>query len=114
MKLGWKSISDLSFLNIYDWYEETRSLTEDDTVFILVGNKNDLEEERKVQYEAGEAMFKKLKMSLFFETSVKLDQNVQRAFLEAAKMVKIRQKSTNPKGIRLIPINQQFKPECNC
>jgi Ras family len=44
----------------------------------LVGNQSDREGERQVSYEEGESLFRELKVSLFFETSVKLGENVEK------------------------------------
>ena len=47
------------------------------TVLILVGNKQDLESERKISYEKGLEIMKKEGCALFFETSAKNGVNVE-------------------------------------
>jgi GTPase SAR1 family protein len=44
---------------------------------VLVGNQSDRAEERQVDFEQGERLQRDLKMSFFFETSVKLGENVE-------------------------------------
>lgn len=56
---------------------------------ILIGNKCDMEEERKVSYEDGKALADEFNVK-FFETSAKTPINVEEAFLSIAKDVKAR------------------------
>ena len=53
---------------------------------ILVGNKNDLENERQVSFEEGEAFAKKHNL-IFFETSAKTADNVEKAFLSVTQNI---------------------------
>ena len=53
---------------------------------ILVGNKIDLEDERTVSTEEGEA-FAKANNLLFFETSAKTSNNVEKAFLSVTNSI---------------------------
>merc|ERR1711871_1817882 len=50
---------------------------------ILIGNKCDMEEARKVSYDQGKALAAEFKIN-FFETSAKLNSNVEKAFLSIA------------------------------
>jgi GTPase SAR1 family protein len=61
---------------------------------ILVGNKNDLEKDRKVTFEQGKEFANQNGMK-FFETSVKENNNVKEIFLTIAK--EIIQLNTNTK-----------------
>lgn len=46
-------------------------------VLILVGNKNDKENERQISKEEGINYMKKNGISLFFETSAKTGENIE-------------------------------------
>ena len=53
---------------------------------ILIGNKVDLENERQVSYEEGQAFAKKHDL-VFFETSAKSSHNVEKAFLAITQKI---------------------------
>ena len=61
-------------------------------MFIL-GNKTDMEDERKGQKEEGETYAKNLKMQ-YYDTSAKNGINVQTCFETLAKMLKKREDSS--------------------
>jgi len=52
---------------------------------ILIGNKTDLAQERKVTYEEGKALAEKLRVP-FLESSCKNDENISQAFTECGKL----------------------------
>ena len=54
--------------------------------WFLIGNKRDLESQRKVQFNEGEKFAQKYGMK-FFETSVKNGQNVKNAFEDLTKEI---------------------------
>ena len=94
--------SQQSFDNIDMWLKELRSYSKPDAKIFLIGNKADLEDERQVQTEIGEKFAKQNKTSLFMETSAKTGFNVQKVFVEAARIlsedyVKYQKGKTNPK-----------------
>ena len=60
--------NETSFQNVDKWYEQALKETSKDVSIILVGNKCDLENERKVPKEKGEEKAKTLNCP-FFETS---------------------------------------------
>lgn len=53
---------------------------------VLVGNKADLEDQRQVQTEEGEAFAKRNEL-IFFETSAKTSQGVEEVFVKATKEI---------------------------
>jgi small GTP-binding protein len=75
-----------SFDNVEYWIEDLAQHGDAQVQRILVGNKSDLEDDRKVSKADGEALAAKNDM-LFFETSAKLSTNVDEAFLQIADQV---------------------------
>ena len=69
-----------SFEHIESWLKELKDKGSNNICCILVGNKKDLEEDRKVTKEEGEKLAKE-KGLLFLETSARNDENVQEAFI---------------------------------
>ena len=53
---------------------------------VLVGNKSDLSDQRKVSFEEGQQMAKNNNM-LFYESSAKSGQNVDKIFIDSAKEI---------------------------
>ena len=53
---------------------------------VLVGNKADLEDQRQVQTEEGEAFAKRNEL-IFFETSAKTSMGVEEVFTRATKEI---------------------------
>ena len=54
---------------------------------VLVGNKSDLENERKISYEEGKNLKIKNKLDYFIETSAKTGDNAKTVLIEAAKIL---------------------------
>jgi GTPase SAR1 family protein len=81
---------------------------------ILVGNKVDRSAERQVTTEAGAALAKEYNMD-FFETSAKIDKNVDEAFLTLADMaaVGIGLASGSDKGFK-VGGDGDKKKKCDC
>ena len=59
-----------SFNNIKNWLEDCKYLAPSKTLLVLIGNKIDIEEERKITKEMGEDFANENNM-LFFETSAR-------------------------------------------
>jgi|Transcript_14240 Ras-related protein Rab-8A len=81
---------DITDRNTFDhvgyWVEELDKHGDATVQRILVGNKSDLSEDRKVSREDGERLAKKFNMT-FFETSAKTGESVDDAFLDIADKV---------------------------
>ena len=78
-----------SFEGIETWIKEIRTKANPDAKTIFIGNKNDLEEDRKVTQEEGQKIAKDYEANLFLETSAKTGFNAQQLFIEAAKVLYI-------------------------
>ena len=76
-----------SFDNIKSWLDDVKHQSRNDVMIILVGNKTDLEEERKVTKEEGEKFKEDNKLDLFMETSAKTGNNTKKVLIEAAKLL---------------------------
>jgi GTPase SAR1 family protein len=73
-----------SFENIESWYKESKQNVSAETIFVLVGSKNDLVDQRQVEFQEGMDLQGKLKLDLFFETSSKSGENIEEIFSKAA------------------------------
>ena len=76
-----------SFDNIEMWLRELRTHSNPDAKVFLIGNKIDLENERKITREQGESYAKSNKLNLFIESSAKTGFNSNKIFIKAAKML---------------------------
>ena len=71
-----------SFENLDSWLKQLSDVADiSKTPIIIVGNKSDLEESRKVSYKEGEKFAQEHKFH-FYETSAKDDKNVKEAFFD--------------------------------
>ncbi|CDR97153.1 Ras family protein, putative [Babesia bigemina] len=68
-----------SFDKVGDWIKDIKELRGDKAVIVLVGNKTDLLDKRKVSYDEGEEQAKKFGC-LFCETSAKNGDNINDLF----------------------------------
>ena len=76
-----------SFDNIDIWLKELRMHSNPDAKVFLIGNKIDLDNERKVEKSLGETYSKDNNLNLFMEASAKTGFNAQNVFIEAAKVL---------------------------
>ncbi len=76
-----------SFDNIDVWLKELKIHSNPDSKVFLIGNKIDLENERKVSREQGEEYSNQNNFSLFMEASAKTGFNAQKIFIEAARIL---------------------------
>jgi Ras-related protein Rab-6A len=68
-----------SFTHTEHWVNETKDLKREDAIFVLVGNKIDLEDKRAVESREAEE-FANEKGFLFYEVSAKTGENVEDLF----------------------------------
>ena len=76
-----------TFENIDLWFKELRSHSSPNVKVFLIGNKIDLEDERKVQTDEGERFVETYKIDKFLETSARTGFNAKNLFIEAAKLL---------------------------
>ncbi|CAD2216335.1 Rab family, other [Angomonas deanei] len=75
-----------TFEHLQSWLEDARANANTAIVVMLIGNKCDLENNREVSREEGEAFARKNGL-IFMEASAKTAQNVDEAFLKTASMI---------------------------
>lgn len=75
-----------SFESINEWIQNVQNYTNENIIFILVGNKSDLKEGRKVTVEQGQALADEFNMK-FIEASAKTGYNVDLIFNIACQKI---------------------------
>jgi Ras-related protein Rab-1A len=104
--------SPQSFKNAKEWIKETEQYLDDDVLVILVGNKSDLYEFRKVQYFEGHQLAEQKRLQ-FFETSAKYDNNIETVFDFVAQ--KLYDTDKKKKENDSIPLKKSWrKRHCFC
>ena len=78
--------NEASFDNVEKWYEQIQSETSKEIPIVLVGNKCDLEDERKVPIEKGKEKAQNLNCA-FFETSALKKINIDKIFEELVNTI---------------------------
>ena len=76
-----------SFENIEGWVHDVKEHAGSDLHMILLGNKCDLEDERKVSKEEAKEYAKSKKMA-YYDTSAKNDENIGKSFKALSKILK--------------------------
>ena len=76
-----------SFLHINQWLKEIKIHSHPDVKIILIGNKSDLEDNRKVTYEEAQKFKDENQLLYFGETSAKTGLNAKEVFTEAARIL---------------------------
>ena len=74
------------FKSISNWIKECDNYTNKKLIKILVGNKSDLNNQRKISQEDGRDMATNNRM-LFYESSAKNGKNVENIFFDACKTI---------------------------
>ena len=78
--------SQESFRKIDFWIQELHSKNRDSKVLMLVGNKTDLDNERKVSFQEGEKKANEIGCP-FMETSAKTNHNIKECFEKASRIL---------------------------
>jgi len=78
--------NETSFENVEKWFEQVQKEASKDVSIILVGNKCDLENERKIPKEKGEEKAKQLNIP-FFETSALSNIKIEDTFTQIAENI---------------------------
>ena len=68
------------------WLNEIKKEAPESIHYVLIGNKNDLEEKRQIKYEEGKDFAEKHKM-MFFEISAKNKINIDKIFQESTEYI---------------------------
>ena len=90
------AINDIkSFNDVGTWVKQLKAYSSPDVKMFLVGNKNDLVNERKIQEEEGRKCSRELGFYCFYETSAKTGFNSKEVFIKAVKLLYINYKKHN-------------------
>ena len=84
------------------WLNDIKNNANPELKIFLLGNKDDLTEERIINTSEGNDVKKEFNINLFRETSVKEEKNAQNVFLEATKLLhgNYNNKETNEKNVK--------------
>ncbi|OHT01478.1 Ras-related protein RIC1 [Tritrichomonas foetus] len=96
-----------SFDRVQQWVTDVRGFVPD-APLLLVGNKCDLEEDRKVTIEEGKGLADKLGF-VFLETSAKTALNIENVFMEMSKTL-IKQAQDKPQKAQVGKVVDPTKP----
>jgi len=85
-------VYDVTRYNTFDniksrWLRDFKKYIRKEGVYVLIGNKIDLINDRVVPTEKGKDLAEKIKASHFIETSAKLGENIEEAFLLLVKQI---------------------------
>ena len=69
------------------WLRDFKKFIKKEGVYVLIGNKTDLIDDRVVPTEKGKNLAKNIKARHFIETSAKLGENIEEAFLLLVKQI---------------------------
>ena len=116
--------SKQSFNDIEMWLKELKTHANPDIKVFLIGNKIDLEENRKVSQDDAKKFKDDFMLNLYMETSAKTGFNAKEIFIEAARVLfkeyNKYKKIDEEKKIKLPKLSEQDpntvieKKNCNC
>lgn len=69
------------------WLRDFQKYIRKEGVYVLIGNKTDMQEDRVVTSEKGKELADDIKASHFIETSARLGENIEEAFLLLVKQI---------------------------
>ena len=102
-----------SFNSIKEWIEDCQNYANKNIHMVLVGNKIDLNEERKISKEEGKELAKEYVMD-FYETSAKTGENIEDIFFGLCELISNnidegKYDFNNPSsGVTEIPIGEEY------
>ncbi|KAJ5077761.1 ras-related protein rab-37 [Anaeramoeba ignava] len=105
--------SQTSFNKLDYWVKELKSQEQTNAMFMIIGNKCDLEDKRKISKEKGENFAKENKV-LFMETSAKDGTNVEKAFRTLIEQIVASKKNQNNLKDTIILNSNSKKSEDKC
>ena len=85
--LGYSIADRATFDNLSAWMREVREQCYPDVMLFLVGNKSDLESERRVSRAMAQTFAKENGIKYFMETSAKSGVNVNKLFFDCSKFL---------------------------
>ena len=91
----------VSFEELNYWREQIKNFCKGDIKIILVGNKNDLENERVVQFSEGKEYCENNNFQYFVETSIQDLESIQKIFIKSAFLLYEEFSKANDDSIRL-------------
>lgn len=93
------------------WYRELNENANKDIKIILVGNKTDLKDKRKVEDKDIEKCIKDYDVDYYIETSAKTGENVEKLFVECCKILYKEYLSIEQKKKKIEENNNKIKLE---
>ncbi len=103
--------SPSSFKNIRNWISQIRDSLKDEACIVLVGNKVDLENDRKIDTDKGIQLAKEFNINHFFETSAKNNYNINIVFEKLVKQMQDNSKNKIEEDIKYL--NKDTTPKNN-
>jgi len=100
--------NESSFKAVPDWIQSAREKKGENYPMIILGNKIDLEDERKVKTEDGEELAQKYGLD-FYEISNKENVNIENAILTLVKKILVYIEQNGKKEINSLITTQTFK-----
>ena len=100
--------NESSFKAVPDWIQSAREKKGENYPMIILGNKIDLEDERKVKTEDGEELAQKYGLD-FYEISNKENVNIENAILTLVKKILVYIEQNGKKEINSLITTQTFR-----